>query len=212
MLEQEQLVKILESVIFCANRPIAEKELLDFFEAEERPSLADFRNAISKIQESYQNRGVGLVEVASGFVFQAKQDTVPWLRKLWDEKPTKYSRALLETLALIAYRQPITRGEIEDIRGVSVSSSIFRTLDERNWIRVVGHKDVPGKPGLYATTKQFLDYFGLRSLEELPSLTEVLNLSGTNLELDLESFAVADAAAANVEEAIEEISEEQPVV
>jgi segregation and condensation protein B len=155
---------------------------------------------------------VGLVEVASGFVFQAKQDTVPWLRKLWDEKPTKYSRALLETLALIAYRQPITRGEIEDIRGVSVSSSIFRTLDERNWIRVVGHKDVPGKPGLYATTKQFLDYFGLRSLEELPSLTEVLNLSGTNLELDLESFAVADAAAANVEEAIEEISEEQPVV
>ena len=175
MLEPEQLVTILEAIIFCANRPIAEKELLDFFAAEQRPSPADFRNAINIIQSAYQQqRGVELVEVASGFLFQAKQISIPWISKLWDEKPTKYSRALLETLALIAYRQPITRGEIEDIRGVSVSSAIFRTLDERNWIRVVGHKDVPGKPGLYATTKQFLDYFGLKSLEELPALATTL--------------------------------------
>ena len=186
MLELDELQRIVEGILLAADKPLTVAKILELFDEQERPALNELRQALHAIQESCKDRGFTLTEIASGYQFQIKQDYAKWIAKLWEEKPAKYSRALLETLALIAYKQPITRGEIEDIRGVSISSSIFRTLDERGWIRVIGHKDVPGRPGLYATTKKFLDYFGMRSLEELPPLPEILSLEEPkNLELDL---------------------------
>ncbi len=173
-----QLPLILEAVLFSAGRPLTEQQLLQVFADEEKPSLSSLRQAIQQLQTMYSDRGVNLVEIASGYQFQSKLDFAPWIKKLWEEKPAKYSRALLETLSLVAYRQPITRGEIEEIRGVSISSSIFKTLlEDRGWIRVVGHRDIPGRPALYATTKGFLDYFGLNSLDQLPALPEILALA-----------------------------------
>lgn len=175
MLAREQLQQWIEAVLFAAGKPMTEKQILALFEDSERPSAGDFRTAVYELQKDCMNRGIELLEIASGYYFSVKQDFNRWIVKLWDEKPPRYSRALLETLALIAYRQPITRGEIEEIRGVTTSTSIFKTLqEERNWVRVVGHREVPGRPGLYATTKEFLDYFGLRSLESLPPLPEIL--------------------------------------
>ncbi len=159
--------------------------------------------------QDYQNRGVVLVEVSSGFRFQVAQSAAPWVARLWEEKPQKYSRALLETLALVAYRQPITRGEIEDIRGVSVSSQIIRTLVEREWIRVIGHRDVPGKPAMYATTRQFLDYFGLKKLDELPSLSEIRDLDVINAELDFGIQEPQNGETVLIEDESAEQSEEQ---
>ncbi len=159
--------------------------------------------------QDYQNRGVELVEVSSGFRFQVAQSVAPWVARLWEEKPQKYSRALLETLALVAYRQPITRGEIEDIRGVSVSSQIIRTLVEREWIRVIGHRDVPGKPAMYATTRQFLDYFGLKKLDELPSLSEIRELDVINAELDFGIQEPQNGETVLTEDESAEQSEEQ---
>ncbi len=174
----QSLQNILESIIFASVKPITEQQLLAIFEEHERPSLADLRQAIFHLQKSYTEKGIELIATASGYQFQTKVEYASYLVKLFEEKPAKYSRALLETLALIAYRQPITRGEIEDIRGVSISTSIFKTLlEERNWIRVVGRKEIPGRPGLYATTDQFLEYFKLKSLDKLPSLPEILQLS-----------------------------------
>lgn len=174
----EQLPLILEAVLFSAGRPLSEQQLLQVFADEEKPSLSALRQAMQELQMVYAKRGVSLVEIASGYQFQSKIDFAQWIKKLWEEKPAKYSRALLETLSLVAYRQPITRGEIEEIRGVSISSSIFKTLlEDRGWIRVVGHRDVPGRPALYATTKGFLDYFGLNSLDQLPALPEILALT-----------------------------------
>jgi segregation and condensation protein B len=181
---KEQLPLILEALLFSAGKPLTEAQILQLFLEEERPALAELRQALHDLQQIYQNRGVELVCIASGYQFQSKVDFAVWISRLWEEKPSKYSRALLETLALIAYRQPITRGEIEEIRGVSISPSIFKTLlEDRNWIRVVGHRDVPGRPGLYATTKLFLDYFGLNSLDQLPPLPEILALSDIDVEL-----------------------------
>jgi len=183
MSTKERLPLILEAILFAAGKPLTEQQLLQLFTDEERPGLADLRQAIFALQEFYSTRGIELVCIASGYQFQSKIDFATWISRLWEEKPTKYSRALLETLALIAYRQPITRGEIEEIRGVSISTSIFKTLlDDRGWIRVVGHRDVPGRPGLYATTKQFLDYFGLHSLDQLPTLPQILALTDINIE------------------------------
>ncbi len=159
--------------------------------------------------QDYQNRGVVLLEVSSGFRFQVAQSAAPWVARLWEEKPQKYSRALLETLALVAYRQPITRGEIEDIRGVSVSSQIIRTLVEREWIRVIGHRDVPGKPAMYATTRQFLDYFGLKKLDELPSLSEIRDLDVINAELDFGIQEPQNGETVLIEDESAEQSEEQ---
>jgi len=175
---KEQLPIILEAILFSAGKPLTEQNLLALFTDDERPSLSELRTAIFELQGMYANRGIELVSIASGYQFQSKVDFATWISRLWEEKPSKYSRALLETLALIAYRQPITRGEIEEIRGVSISPSIFKTLlEDREWIRVVGHRDVPGRPGLYATTKLFLDYFGLNSLDQLPALPEILALA-----------------------------------
>jgi len=171
-----ELKNWVEAVIISASKPITEAELLALWD-EDKPSLGVLRAAIHQVQQECEGRGVELVAVASGYRFQAKPEWAPWIGKLYTEKPARYSRALLETLALIAYRQPITRGEIEEIRGVSISQSIFKTLhEEREWIRIVGHRAVPGKPALYATTKEFLDYFGLNSLEQLPLLPELMNM------------------------------------
>lgn len=179
---KENLPLILEALLFSAGRPLTEQNLLQLFTDEERPSLGELRAGLQELQNIYADRGIELVSLASGYQFQSRVVFAEWIRRLWEEKPAKYSRALLETLALIAYRQPITRGEIEEIRGVSISTSIFKTLlEDRGWIRVVGHRDVPGRPALYATTKLFLDYFGLNSLDQLPPLPEILALADVEL-------------------------------
>lgn len=178
------LKKILEGAIFASGQPLSLEQLGLLFDEEGRPSNSDMRAALDELKTDYADHGVELKEVASGFRFQVRQETGPWVSRLWDEKPSRYSRALLETLALIAYRQPITRSEIEEIRGVSVSSHIIKTLIEREWIRVAGHRDVPGRPALFATTREFLDNFNLKSLAELPSLSEIRDLEQINEELE----------------------------
>ncbi len=181
---QESIKNIVEAAILAANKAISLDKILTLFPKQEIIDKNSLRQAIDQLMADYQSRGVELVEVSSGFRFQVSQTAAPWVSRLWEEKPQKYSRALLETLALIAYRQPITRGEIEEIRGVSVSSQIMRTLVEREWVRIIGHRDVPGKPAIYATTRQFLDYFGLKKLDELPTLAEIRDLDTINAELD----------------------------
>ena len=180
---QEKLKNIIESAILAIGQPISLDQLIKLFSEEEKPTREEIRNVIKLLQEEYSDRGMELVEVSSGFRIQAKQDNAQWVSRLWEEKPARYSRALLETLVLIAYKQPITRGEIESVRGVSVSSNIIKTLQEREWVRVVGHRDVPGKPAIYATTRQFLDYFNLKSLDQLPTLSEIRDLDKISQEL-----------------------------
>jgi segregation and condensation protein B len=179
------LRRIVEGAILAAGQPMTITKLLELFDEQVAPGKDDIAAALADIQISCAERGFELKEVASGWRFQVRDDLAPWVNRLWEEKPQKYSRALLETLALIAYRQPITRGDIEEIRGVAVSSHIMKTLLEREWVKVVGHRDVPGRPSLYATTRQFLDYFNLKSLEELPSLSEIRDLDELNPVLDL---------------------------
>lgn len=172
----EQLEQILEAALMVAGQPLSVSQMQKLFPETGMPTTAELREALQGLEQRYNERGIQLNEVASGFQFQARIELSPWLSRLWEERPPRYSRAFLETLAIIAYRQPVTRAEIEDIRGVSISSSIFKTLLEREWIRLVGYKEVPGKPAIYGTTKTFLDHFNLKSLRELPSLTEVQNL------------------------------------
>jgi segregation and condensation protein B len=164
-----QLKQLVEASIFVADEPIASEQLQHTVLEGLEVSKTMLKDTLKELQLDYQARGIQLVEVASGYRFQSMDSLSPWLGKLWQENAPRYSRAMLETLSLVAYRQPITRGEIEDVRGVSVSSQIMKTLSERGWIKVIGHKEVPGRPSLYATTKVFLDYFGLKSLSELPS-------------------------------------------
>ncbi|MDD5267086.1 MAG: SMC-Scp complex subunit ScpB [Methylococcales bacterium] len=171
--------RIVEAILFVAKRPMTARQVQQVFPELEQPELQEIQAAIEAITEDYRFRPIELKQVASGYRFQIKQDLSRWVARLFEEKPPKYSRALLETLAIIAYRQPVTRGDIEDIRGVSVSSSIIQSLLEREWVRVVGHKEVPGRPGLYGTTKKFLDYFNITSLNELPALHEILHLDGS---------------------------------
>jgi segregation and condensation protein B len=177
---------ILEAVLLAAGEPLDRAALAAVFEDTERPGEAELNQALIELGEDYAERGLELREVASGFRIQVREEVNPWVARLWEERPQRYSRAMLETLALIAYRQPITRGEIEEVRGVSVRSTIIRTLQEREWIRVVGHRDVPGKPALFGTTKVFLDYFNLSSLDDLPSLAEIRDMGSLEPELDLE--------------------------
>ena len=169
-ISDEQLVEIIEAAIFVAGKPLSKRHLKETVLSDLSVSMTRINLAIEQIQIHYQTRGIRLVEVGSGFRFQACASLAPWLNNLWQERAPKYSRALLETLSLIAYRQPITRGEIEQVRGVTVGSGIIKSLLEREWIHVVGHKEVPGRPALYATTKQFLDYFSLTGLDNLPPL------------------------------------------
>lgn len=174
---------IIEAALLAAGSSLSKDRIVELFAEDEKVRTADVTKALETLQKESEGRGIELVEVATGFRYQARQDYAEWIARLWEERPSRYSRALLETLSLIAYRQPTTRSDIEQVRGVGVSSSIVKTLLEREWIRVVGHRDVPGKPALYATTKQFLDYFGLKSLDELPSLAEIKDLDNLNPEL-----------------------------
>lgn len=185
------LVQIIEGALLAAGKPLTVAQLGELFEDNERPENADIRAALEQVAARCDERGFELQEVASGFRFQVRQSLSPWVARLWQERPQKYSRALLETLALIAYRQPITRGEIEEIRGVAVSTNIIKTLHEREWIRVVGHRDVPGRPAMYATTRQFLDYFNLKTLDQLPALADIRDLETLNAELGFSDPASA---------------------
>ncbi len=195
------LVQILEGAILAAGRPLTVQNLADLFEEHERPANTDIREALKQVAERCEDRGFELQEVASGFRFQVRQQLSPWIGRLWTERPAKYSRALLETLSLIAYRQPITRGEIEEIRGVAVSSNIIKTLHERDWIRVVGHRDVPGRPAMYATTRAFLDYFNLKNLDQLPALAEIRDFDTLTAELGFEPIPELSEQAPGVEAA-----------
>ncbi|WP_031430059.1 SMC-Scp complex subunit ScpB [Methylomicrobium agile] len=171
-----EIQSIVEAILFAANRPMTCKDIQQVFPEIEQPELAEIQAAVDAVAEDYRSRPIELQQVASGYRFQVRQELSRWVQRLFEEKPPRYSRALLETLAIIAYRQPVTRGDIEDIRGVSVSSGIIQTLLEREWIRVVAHKEVPGRPGLYGTTQQFLDYFNIKSLSEMPTLEQIQEL------------------------------------
>ena len=184
-MDDQRIKHIVESVLMAAGQPLGVDQLLAVFDEAEKPGRDEIRAALAALQDDYAGRGIELVEVGSGFRIQVSRAMEPWVSRLTEEKPARYSRALLETLALVAYRQPITRGEIEDIRGVSVSSSIMKTLQEREWVRVVGHRDVPGRPAMYGTTRQFLDYFNLRGLDDLPTLMELRDIETINAELEL---------------------------
>jgi segregation and condensation protein B len=173
-INSEQLKQLIEATIFVSDQPVSVDKLKNTVLADFTVSDKAIQSALSALQLDYRPRGIQLVEVASGYRFQSLDSLSPWLSRLWQETSPKYSRAMLETLALIAYRQPITRGEIEQVRGVAVSSNIIKTLTEREWIKVVGHKEVPGRPALYATTKQFLDYFSLKSLSDLPNAEDFM--------------------------------------
>lgn len=176
-MNNDKLKPILEALFAAADRPLSVNQISDLFSGDiDQPSKDDIRKAIDEIGGQYQDSGLELKQVASGFRFQVKPAYESWVSRLWDQKPPHYSRAMLETLALIAYRQPITRGEIEDIRGVSVSTNMIKTLLEREWVKPLGHKDVPGRPTLYGTTRSFLDYFNIKSLNELPTLSEISDL------------------------------------
>ncbi|MFA5678444.1 MAG: SMC-Scp complex subunit ScpB [Pseudomonas sp.] len=170
---QPALERILEAALQAAGKPLSLERLRELFDEDAAPTLEELRQALGRLAADCEGRSVELREVAGGWRLQVRNDYAPWVGRLWEERPQRYSRALLETLSLIAYRQPITRGEIEDVRGVAVSSQIMRTLVEREWVRVVGHREVPGRPAMYATTRQFLDYFNLRSLAELPPLADL---------------------------------------
>lgn len=182
----EKLAAIIEALLLTAGQPMNLSQIAAAFEDAERPTPAEIGQALKQLETACEGRGVELKEVSSGFRLQVRDSCMTWVSRLWEERPQKYSRALLETLALIAYRQPITRGDIEEVRGVSVSSNIIRTLQEREWIRVVGHRDIPGKPALFGTTKAFLDYFNLSSLDDLPTLAEIKDLEDLEPELEFE--------------------------
>jgi len=193
----EQLKNIIEAAFMVSEKPVSVSQLLALFEKEtDRPEKADVNTAIEQIMQDYEGRGIELKKVSSGYRVQVNGDYAEWINHLFDDRPPRYSRASLETLAIIAYRQPVTRAEIEEIRGVSVSSNIIRTLQERSWIRVVGQRDIPGKPELLATTKEFLDYFNLKKLSELPSLSEIKDFDQINPDLfeELEREANSEVA------------------
>lgn len=206
-LSLEQTKNIIEAALLSAGQPLSIDRLLSLFLDEHQPSRDELLLALETLAGECANRGVELKEVSSGYRFQAKQDYARWVSRLWEEKPARYSRALLETLALIAYRQPITRGEIEDIRGVTVGTNIMKTLLEREWVKVVGHRDLPGKPAMYATTREFLDYFNLKSLGELPTLAEIRDIDSINAELDLVD---PGTPVKPVDESVEEESDQPP--
>jgi segregation and condensation protein B len=197
-MESGQLKGIIEAALLAYGQPLTVDQLRELFEEYERPDAAAIRKALAGLAEDCEGRPVELVEVASGWRLQVRRQFSARLSKLWQERPSRYSRALLETLALIAYRQPITRGEIEDVRGVTVNPNIVRTLTERGWIRVVGHREVPGHPELLGTTKEFLDYFGLKSLDELPSLAALKDMDDVGIQLDFEGPVTVQAAPAGL--------------
>jgi segregation and condensation protein B len=199
-MNEENLRKIqaiTEAALLAAGRPMSLDQLRDLFDEHERPARQVMEHVMVLLDSACEGRGFELKKVASGYRLQVREAFAPWVGRLFEEKPQRYSRALLETLALIAYRQPITRSEIEDVRGVTVSSNIIRTLQEREWVRVVGHRDVPGRPAMYATTRQFLDYFNLQGLDQLPPLSEIRDLEeiGREIEKNMQAEIEFDAGS-----------------
>lgn len=184
-MEATEIKHFVEAALLAAGRPLSVDKLQTLFDGRSAPEKSEIREAIATLNEEYEARGIVIAEVASGFRVQVKVAMADQLQKLWEERPPRYSRALFETLALVAYRQPITRGEIEDVRGVSVSPNIVRTLMERDWVRVVGHRDVPGRPEMFGTTKAFLDYFGLKKLDDLPPLADLADWESLRVQLNL---------------------------
>lgn len=206
--DPRELASLLEAWLLASGRPLSLERLGELFEEAERPEPAQLREALDVLRQSCEGRAFELKEVASGYRLQIREKFSPWVGRLWEERPQRYSRAMLETLALIAYRQPITRGEIEDVRGVAVNSQIVKTLLERDWIRVVGYRDVPGRPAMFATTRVFLDYFNLKSLEQLPPLAVLRELEPEpELALD-EEAPVPAALQARVDAELSEMSAE----
>jgi len=199
-MNEHYLRNVIEAALLAAGRPVQPAELLQLLDESVRPTIEQVRAAIDALAAEYAGRGIELKETAGGVRIQVRRELAPEVSRLWPERPPRYSRALLETLALIAYRQPITRGEIEAVRGVAVNPNIIRTLLERNWVRVVGHREVPGRPELLGTTREFLDYFSLKSLDELPPLAELKVAGEIRLQLDLQSDAPALVAAASVQD------------
>ncbi|MBT4212247.1 MAG: SMC-Scp complex subunit ScpB [Porticoccaceae bacterium] len=191
-MNSDLLRQIVEGALLAAAKPLDVNRLEALFEDDERPPRDQIKAALDEIESDCRGRGFELKQVASGYRFQVTQGLATWVNRLWEEKPKRYSRAMLETLALIAYRQPLTRGDIEAVRGVAVSSDIIKSLQEREWVRIVGHRDVPGRPALYATTKKFLDYFNVKSLDHLPALSEIKDFSDLDPALEL---ALSDDSA-----------------
>lgn len=196
-----ELKTIIEGALLAAGRPLSLAEIGDLFEPASRPQNPELRAALEELAGDWQGRACELREVSSGYRLQVRAELSPWMSRLWEEKPQRYSRALLETLAVIAYRQPVTRGDIEEIRGVAVNPAIVRTLQEREWVRVVGNRDVPGRPELLATTRQFLDYFGLKRLEDMPVLADIKDFEQVDPELELDIGSARSAPHAPGEEA-----------
>jgi segregation and condensation protein B len=184
-MDATEIKHLIEAALLAAGRPLNVDQLQKLFDGRMAPEKSEIRQAVATLIEEYEPRGITISEVASGFRVQVKSGMADQLHKLWEERPPRYSRALFETLALIAYRQPITRGEIEEVRGVSVSSNIVRSLAERDWVRVVGHRDVPGRPEMFGTTRQFLDYFGLKKLDDLPPLADLSDWESLRVQLNL---------------------------
>ena len=197
-MDQTEIKHFIEAALLAAGRPLSVDQLQGLFDGRSAPTKPDIRAAIATLTEEYEDRGIAIAEVASGFRIQVTAGMAERLQKLWEERPPRYSRALFETLALIAYRQPITRGEIEEVRGVSVSPNIVRTLLERDWVRVVGHRDVPGRPEMFGTTRNFLDYFGLKKLDDLPPLADLSDWESLRVQLNLPE--VEEDASAGPEE------------
>ena len=193
---EHKLTQVVEAILLSASRPLDIQEIERVFPDNERPTREEIRQALTEIEEQCLDRGVELKKVSSGYRLQVRQDLSVYVAKLWEERPQRFSKATLETLALIAYRQPITRGEIEEIRGVTIGTQLMRGLMERGWVKIVGQRDVPGRPSLYSTTKEFLDYFGLQHLRELPELPELPDLQSLDMELPLET----DTSALDLDE------------
>jgi segregation and condensation protein B len=191
--DQTEIKHFVEAALLAAGRPLSVEQIQFLFDCSSAPEKSQIRQAISTLQDDYENRGLTITEVASGFRTQIKASMADRLEKLWEERPPRYSRAFFETLALIAYRQPMTRGEIEEIRGVAVSTNIMRSLLEREWIRVVGHRDVPGRPAMFGTTRQFLDYFGLKKLDDLPPLADLSDWETLRVQLNLPEVTEEEA-------------------
>lgn len=198
-MDKTEIKHFIEAALLAAGRPMSIDQLQKLFDGRMAPEKSEIREAIATLVEEYESRGITIGEVASGFRVQVKASMADQLQKLWEDRPPRYSRAMFETLALIAYRQPITRGEIEEVRGVSVSANIVRTILERDWVRIVGHRDVPGRPEMFGTTKLFLDYFGLKQLDDLPPLADLSDWESLRVQL-------------NLPEVEEDTSEQQPEI
>ncbi len=209
-MEATEIKHFIEAALLAAGRPLNIDQLKGLFDGRMAPEKSEIRQAIATLNEEYEERGIVVSEVASGFRMQVKAVMADRLQKLWEDRPPRYSRALFETLALIAYRQPITRGDIEEIRGVAVSSNIIRQLLERDWVRVIGHRDVPGRPAMFGTTKGFLDYFGLKKLDDLPPLADLSDWESLRVQLNLPD--VEDPASGGADETADAAARDLPVL